>query len=248
MEASQALDGGPIPLTRSKKQKEKMTESHQQGHRQRLRERFINAGSEAIADYELLEMILFGANPRKDVKPLAKDLLTKFGNFNNIINAEVKDLMTIPGLGDTGIALLKAVRAACSKLLKENIIDKPILSSWADLFNYCCASMSHLKIEQFRLIFLDRKHRVLSEEVQQQGTVDNTPVYPREVVKRALDLGASGIILVHNHPTGDPTPSAADIDMTKRIKSICIELGIQLHDHIIIGKGKHTSFKAEGLL
>jgi DNA repair protein RadC len=174
---------------------------HYHGHRQRLRERFVTAGPAALADYELLELLLFPALPRADVKPLAKTLLDRFGGFAGVINAELVELQTVPGLGETSAIALKAIQAAIQRVLRAEVIERPILSSWQGVLYYCHAAMAHGKIEEFRLLFLDRKNALIADEVQQKGTVDHTPVYPREVVKRALDLGASAIIMVHNHPT-----------------------------------------------
>jgi len=221
---------------------------HYHGHRQRLRERFVNAGPNALADYELLELLLFPALPRSDVKPLAKALIERFGGFANVINAELQDLREVSGLGETSAIALKAVQAAVQRILRAQVIERPVLSSWQGVLDYCHASMAHAKIEEFRLLFLDRKNALIADEVQQRGTVDHTPVYPREVVKRALDLGASAIILVHNHPSGDPTPSKADVEMTREVARAAKLLGIEVHDHLIIGKGKQTSLRGLGLL
>jgi DNA repair protein RadC len=221
---------------------------HFHGHRQRLRERFVNAGPVALADYELLELLLFPALPRADVKPLAKALLEKFGGFAGVINADLADLKRMPGLGETSAIALKAIQAAIQRVLRAEVIERPVLSSWQGVLDYCHAAMAHGKIEEFRLLFLDRKNALIADEVQQRGTVDHTPVYPREVVKRALDLGASAIIMVHNHPSGDPTPSKADIEMTREVAKAARTLGIELHDHLIIGQGKQTSLRGLGLI
>lgn len=221
---------------------------HYHGHRQRLRERFLTAGPVALADYELLELLLFPALPRGDVKPLAKLLIERFGGFAGVINAEASALLAIPGMGETSTVAIKAVQAALHRVLREQVIERPVLSSWQHLLDYCHMTMAHAKIEEFRLLFLDRKNALIADEVQQKGTVDHTPVYPREVVKRALDLGASAIILVHNHPSGDPRPSQADIEMTREIVAATRPLGISVHDHIIIGKEGHASLKGLKLI
>jgi DNA repair protein RadC len=221
---------------------------HFHGHRQRLRERFLGAGPAALADYELLELLLFPALPRSDVKPLAKALIERFGGFAGVINAEISALREVPGLGETSAIAIKAVQAAIQRVLRAEVIDRPVLSSWQGVLDYCQAAMAHCRIEEFRLLFLDRKNALIADEVQQTGTVDHTPVYPREVVKRALDLGASAIIMVHNHPSGDPTPSKADIEMTREVAKAARMLGIEVHDHLIIGRGKETSLRGLGLI
>ncbi len=218
------------------------------GHRQRLRDRFLRAGETSLSDYELLELLLFGANPRADMKPLAKELLQEFGSLTGVLNAEHVALLKINGVGETAIAILKAVQATMTRSLREQIMQKPILSSWNQVLEYCHLSMGYLKQEQLRLLFLDTKNCLIADEVQQTGTINHTPIFPREVVKRALDLSASAIIIVHNHPSGDPTPSTEDIEMTRHIRNVSTQLGILLHDHIIIAKNRHYSFKTEGLL
>ena len=201
-----------------------------------------------MADYELLELVLCFAIPRRDVKPLAKELLDRFGNFAEVINADNERLKEINGIGDNAIVALKLVRDGAVKLTQENIIDRPMLSSWSALIDYCRASMAYNKTEQFRILFLDKKNVLIADEVQQEGTVDHTPVYPREVIKRALELGASALLLVHNHPSGDPTPSRADIEMTREIAEAGKKLGVKVHDHIIMGRSGHVSFKTLNLL
>jgi DNA repair protein RadC len=217
---------------------------HYHGHRQRLRERFVNAGPAALADYELLELLLFPALPRADVKPLTKTLLDGFGGFAGVINAELGELQTVPGLGETSAIALKAIQ----RVLRAEVIERPELSSWQGVLDYCHAAMAHGKIEEFRLLFLDRKNALIADEVQQKGTVDHTPVYPREVVKRALDLGASAIIMVHNHPSGDPTPPKADIERTREVAKAARMHGIEVHDHLIIGRSGQTSLRGLGLI
>ncbi len=221
---------------------------HYAGHRQRLRARFLKAGGDALADYELLEMLLFMALPRRDVKPLAKSLLARFGSFAETVGADPKLLGEVEGVGETVISALKVVEAASVRALRDRIMEKPVLSSWQAVLDYCKVAMQHKRAEQFRILFLDRKNVLIADEVQQTGTVDHTPVYPREVVRRALELGASALILVHNHPSGDPTPSATDIEMTRQVVAAGQPLGVTVHDHLVIGKSGHRSFKSLGLL
>ena len=221
---------------------------HAAGHRERLRERFARAGVAGVQDYELLELILFRSKPRGDVKPLAKELIKRFGGFAEALAAPVERLLEIDGVGEATAQELKIVHAAGVKLTQERIMKRPIISSWNDLLSYCRAAMADDSIEQFRVLFLDRKNILIADEVQQRGTVDHTPVYPREVVKRALELGASAVILAHNHPSGDPTPSRADIEMTKQVVEAGRALGIRVHDHLVIGKTREASFKSLGLL
>lgn len=221
---------------------------HYTGHRERLRKRFLQAGEAGLQDYELLELVLFRGIPRRDVKPLAKRLIDKFGSFGEVISAPIERLREVDGLGEAAITELKIVQAASLKLSQARVLNRPVLRSWAKVVEYCTASMAYGDVEQFRVLFLDHKHTLVADEVQQRGTVNHTPVYPREVVKRALDLGASGIVLVHNHPSGDPTPSRSDIAMTKEIEEAGRALKIQLLDHLIIGRGAHVSFRQAGLM
>ena len=218
------------------------------GHRERLRERFAKGGADAMPDYELLELTLFAAIPRRDTKPLAKALLARFGSFAEVIAAPRARLMEVTGVGETVAAHLKIVEAAAHRLSKTKVIGRPALSSWAALLDYCTAAMAREQAEAFRVLFLDRKNILIADEVLSRGTIDHTPVYPREIVRRALELAASAIILVHNHPSGDPTPSRADIEMTRDIEKAAKALGIAVHDHLVIGRGGHVSFKATGLL
>lgn len=209
----------------------------------------MEAGSEALADYELLELLLFSILPRRDVKPLAKRLIERFGGLAGVLNAELTALAGAPGLGMNSALALKAIQAVHQRALRSELINRPILSSWQQLLDYCRVAMAHSLIEEFRLLFLDRKNLLIADEVQQTGTIDHTPVYPREVLKRALELGASAVIMVHNHPSGDPTPSKADIAMTREMAKAAAPLGIHLHDHLIIGRaGKHASLKSLGLI
>jgi DNA repair protein RadC len=216
---------------------------HFHGHRERLRSRFREAGSEALADYEMLELILFRAIPQRDVKPLAKILLERFGSFAEVISAPPERLREIDGVGEAAVTEFKIVEAAAQRFAKGAVKKRPVLSSWSAVLDYVRAAQAFADKEQFRILFLDKRNQLIADEVQQQGTIDHTPVYPREVVKRALELSATAIILVHNHPSGDPTPSAADIEMTKQIASVAKPLGIQLFDHVIVGKEGHVSMK-----
>jgi DNA repair protein RadC len=217
-------------------------------HRQRLRDRFLQGGGAALPDYELLELVLFRAIPRQDVKPLARLLLDTFGDFNRVITASPARLQMIKGAGPAVVLELKLVEAAAQRMMRARVIQKPILSSWDALLDYCHTTMAHRETEQFRVLFLDRKNVLVADEEQARGTVDHVPVYPREIVKRALELNASALILVHNHPSGDPTPSDADLSMTAQVKEACQALGLVLHDHLIIGKSRELSFRSSGYL
>src|SRR5947199_6547350 len=208
---------GPMPGETKKPQDQSTEEPHYHGHRERLRERFFSAGPDALSDYELLEMALFPALPRRDTKPLAKELLKKFGSFAEVIHAPVARLREVDGIGEASVNQIKLLAAAASRVAKGEIKRSIALASWNDVIDYCRSSMAFADKEQFRLLFLDKRNRLISDEVQQTGTVDHTPVYPREVIKRALELSATALILVHNHPSGDPTPSQADVQMTRAI-------------------------------
>ena len=219
------------------------------GHRKRVRDRFLKVGGDALEDYELLELALQLIIPRKDTKALAKTLLREFGSFSGVFNASQARLSQIKGLGDTTIAHLKVIQAVAARFGRDRIdSQQPILSSWSQLIEYCNSQMAYQSIEQFRILFLDKKNRLIADEVQQTGTVDHTPVYPREVIRRTLELSATALILVHNHPSGDPAPSSADVRMTREIADVAKPLGITLHDHIIIGKSSHTSLRALKLI
>lgn len=224
------------------------TENSAEGHRERLRDRFMRAGVEALQDYELMELVLFRARARGDLKPLAKHLVATFGGFAEALGAPVERLMEVKGVGRETAVELKIVHAAAVKLAQGRVMRRPVIASWNELLGYCRAAMADERTEMFRILFLDKKNILIADEIQQRGTIDHTPVYPREVVKRALELGAAAIILVHNHPSGDPTPSRADIDMTKEIAKAAAALGIRVHDHLVIGKSREASFKALGLL
>jgi len=221
---------------------------HYHGHRERLRARFMEAGAQALADYEMLELVLFRAVPRRDVKPLAKDLLLKFGSFAEVISAPPARLAEVGGLGEAAITELKIVQAAAHRLAKGQVTKRAALSSWTAVIDYVRAAQAFAEKEQFRILFLDKKNQVIADEVQQEGTVDHTPVYPREVVKRALELSATALILVHNHPSGDPTPSQADVEMTRQVAQVARTLGIQVLDHVIVGKDGHASLKGLKLI
>ena len=217
-------------------------------HRARLRARFTEGGAAAMPDYELLELVLFRAIPRQDVKPLARLLLDTFGDFNRVVSASPARLQMVTGVGEAVVLELKIIEASAQRLMRAKVMNRPILSSWDALLDYCHTAMSHRETEQFRILFLDRKNVLIADEEQAKGTVDHVPVYPREVVKRGLELNASALILVHNHPSGDPTPSDSDISMTCQIQEACQTLGIILHDHLIIGKSRELSFRAQGYL
>jgi len=218
------------------------------GHRERLRRKLLDAGSEALADYELLELLLFFAILRRDTKPVAKALIARFGSLGNVLAAPPEALKEVEGVGDSTIAIIKAAQAAALRLLREEVKDQPILNNMERLNNYLTAVLAREQVEQFRVLFLDTRNRLLADEAQARGTVNHTPVYPREVMRRCLELGATALILVHNHPSGDPTPSRADIEMTAEVKAAASALGIVLHDHLIIGNGRQLSFRREGLL
>ena len=219
-----------------------------EGHRDRLRDRFMRGGADALADYELLEMVLFAALPRQDTKPLAKALIASFGSFEAAVSAEPGRIQEVKGAGPAVVATLKTIEAAAQRLQRGRIGAATVLSSWSAVMAYCKARMARLEREEFRLLFLDRKNVLIADEAQGRGTVDHVPVYPREIVKRALELNASAVILAHNHPSGDPTPSRADIDMTKRIVAAATPLGVTVHDHVVIARDGEASFRALGLI
>jgi DNA repair protein RadC len=221
---------------------------HHAGHRDRLRARFLGTEGRGLADYEMLELLLFHSIPRRDTKPIAKQLIETFGSYAGVLRAEAKALETVPGVSANTATMLKAVGEAAVRLAQAEVIDRPVLANWDRLIAYLRAAMTHHDTERFRILFLDVKNRLIADEEQQRGTVNHTPVYPREVVKRALDLQASAIIMVHNHPSGSPEPSRADIEMTREVRDAAARLGIVLHDHVIVAKGGHASFKNLGLL
>lgn len=220
---------------------------HYTGHRDRLRERFL-AAPDALPDYELLELLLFMAIPRRDVKPIAKTLIARFRNLAGVMNASLADLEGVDGISENTAIAIKTIQAAGLRLLKQDIASRPLLNSWQRLLDYLHATMAHEKREHFRLLFLNKKNELIGDEIQQSGTVDHTPAYPREIMKRALELGATALILVHNHPSGDSAPSKADIEMTKQICAAAAPFGIIIHDHLIVSSGGTTSFKSLGLM
>lgn len=231
---------------------EKAPEPHYKGHRERLRHRFL-AEPEAMPDYEILEMVLAAGIPQKDTKPLAKALMAEFGDLGGVVQAPIDVLMAFPTVGGaklshTSATLLKVLSEAAIRVCRLTVLDRPVISAWDQLLDYCNALMARLPTEQFRLLFLDRKNVLIADELQQEGTVDHTPLYPREVVKRALQLNASAIIMVHNHPSGDPAPSRADLEMTRAVRDALAAVGIGLHDHLVIGRKGHVSFKGQGLI
>ena len=230
-----ALSGGKMP-------------SYIADHRKRLRDRFNSGGAAALPDYELLELVLFRAIPRQDVKPIAHALIAAFGDFNRVLSAQPHQLMQVSGIGEAVVTELKIIEAAAHRMARARILQRHVVSSWDALLDYCHTVMAHRETEQFRILYLDRKNVVIADEEQAKGTVDHVPVYPREVVKRALELNASALILVHNHPSGDPTPSESDISMTAQINTAAQALGLTVHDHLIIGKSRELSFRAKGLL
>ena len=213
-----------------------------------MRARLLSAGPDALADHEMLEMILFLALPRRDTKPIARALMTRFGSFAAAIAAPLQDLRGTEGLGEAGVAALKAVQAAALRLVRAEVMNRPVLDNWDRLMDYLNAVLARERIEQFRVLFLDNRNRLVADEAQARGTVNHTPVYPREVVKRALELQATALILVHNHPSGDPTPSSADLKMTQEVKRAAEALSLLLHDHVVIGNGRWLSFREAGLL
>ena len=249
MPEDQRFDEVPLPLFEGAALPDNgRLPSYIRDHRKRLRTRFMDGGATAMPDYELLELVLFRAIPRQDVKPLARRLMDRFGDFNAVLSAAPERLAEVDGIGASTITELKIVEAAAHRLSRARVMQRPVISSWAAVIDYCHTTMSHRETEQFRVLFLDRKNVLIADEEQARGTVDHVPVYPREVVKRALALNASALILVHNHPSGDPSPSDADIAMTAQIGTAAQALGLELFDHIIVGKSRELSFRSEGLL
>ena len=255
MSSTRAFSESPFPLFATGDSDEAVSAvlpdrlpSYIADHRKRLRVRFLDGGSTAMPDYELLELVLFRAIPRQDVKPLARLLMDTFGDFNRVVTAAIPRLMAVKGVGEAVVLELKIIEAASQRLMRARVMHQPVLSSWDALLDYCHTTMAHLDAEQFRILFLDRKNVLIADEAQARGTVDHVPVYPREVVKRALELNASALILVHNHPSGDPTPSEADITVTHQIKEAAGILGVIVHDHLIIGRDRELSFRAQGYL
>ncbi len=241
----QDIASGVPPLVAKKP---KTSSPHYHGHRERLKQRLLESDGEALADYELLEAILFNALPRRDTKPIAKELLQRFGSFAEVLNASEGELRKIKWIKDGAIGEFALIKAATRRLLKTAVIERPILTSWAKVLDHCRAAMAFEPREQFRILFLDKRNRLILDEVQQTGTIDHTPVYVREICRRALEVNATALILAHNHPSGDPTPSRGDIEMTREIVKVAKGLGISVHDHIIIAKEGHASFKGLGLI
>ncbi len=224
------------------------SEPHYVGHRDRLRERFLEVGDQGLPDYELMELMLYRSIPRRDVKPIAKALIRRFGSFAEALGANIDRLMEVEGVGEATATDIKIVAAAGRRLAKGAVSERPLLGSWKDVIEYCRAAMAFAEREEFRLLFLDKRNCLIADEVQGVGTVDHTPVYPREVVRRALELGATALILVHNHPSGDPSPSAADIKVTSEIVAVAKPMGIEVHDHIIVGRRGHASLRGLKLI
>jgi DNA repair protein RadC len=221
---------------------------HHDGHRDRLRARFVEAGADALADYEMLELVLFRSIPRRDVKPLAKTLLRRFGTLADVVNAPPRLLAEVEGMGRSAIVDFQILAALNQRVMRSDLRQREVLSSWSAVIAYCHAAMAFETREQFRILFLDKRNALIADEVQGLGTVDHTPAYPREVVRRALELSATAVILVHNHPSGDPTPSGADIELTRQIVAAAKTLSISVHDHIIIGRNSQASFRGLGLI
>jgi DNA repair protein RadC len=218
------------------------------GHRARMRERLLKSDGKGLQDYEILEMLLFSATPRRDTKPLAKRLLARFGGFARVLQASSLEIARVDGMSAAGVASIRLCHVALERMLKEEASSTPIIASWTSLLDYCRVTMGHKSIEEFRVYFLNQKHRLIADELQQSGTINQAPVYAREIVKRALDLSASSLILAHNHPSGDPAPSKQDIEITRQIAAAAAMLEIEVHDHVIIAGGKHYSFRSNGLL
>lgn len=238
-------DAEPVVLSDPAVTKE---ESPNAGHRDRLKARFLKVGADGLADHEMLELLLFGGIPRRDTKPIAKAMIARFGSFEEAIAAPPDQLKQFDYVGDGAVAIIKAVEAAAVRLAQKRVMTKPVLSSWAALLDYCKSAVARAAEEQFRLLLLDRKNRLIDDVVMSEGTVDHTAVYPREIVKLAVSARASAVILVHNHPSGDPTPSRADIEMTRAIQAALKTIPIPVHDHLIVGRAGHASFRELGLL
>lgn len=221
---------------------------HGAGHRARLRERLLTGGAEALADYEVLEYLLMTAIPRRDVKPLAKALIARFGSLAGVFNADANALINHPGMGETSAAAVKIVALAARRLARTGVQDQPVLASWQALIDYLTIDMAHLHHERVRVLYLDTRNRLILDHHVGDGDIDQAAIHPRQVVKQALDVGAAALILVHNHPSGSPEPSRADIQITNRIVEAARLMGITVHDHVIIGRQGHVSLKAKGLI
>ena len=229
-------------------EEKKIQQPHYLGHRERLRKKLLECSGDVFADYELLELLLTIAIPRRDVKPLAKELLNKFSTFAGVINASEAELLEIKGVGETTVALFKIIKLSITKTLKDKVQETSVISNWQELINYCQLNIGNKKTEEFHVLYLNTKCRLIKDETHSTGTIDTSSVYPREILKRVLELGASSIIIVHNHPTGDTKPSNADINITKKIKESLKTIDVPLHDHLIVGKGNYFSFKALGII
>jgi DNA repair protein RadC len=242
------LPGFPPPLGLEPQPMDPISAIGADGHRTRMRQRLLKAGPDALADHEMLEMILFIALPRRDTKPIARQLLTRFRTFGGVLGAQEIELRKIDGMGEAGTAAVKLVQAAALRMMQQELASQPLLTTWDRLTDYLTAAMGHERIEQFRILFLDGRNRLLADEIQTKGTVNHAPVYPREVVRRCLELNATAIVMAHNHPSGDPTPSREDVALTAEIVRVTGVMGISVHDHIVVGRGKWLSFRAEKLL
>lgn len=237
-----------LPVPSAAGQSDKDDAPHYMGHRERLRDRFKKTSGEGLADYELLELLLFRVIPRRDVKPLAKDLLKRFDGLSGVLAAPIQRLTEVDGISEAAALELKILQAAFEFTGRENAKRKDVISSWTSLLDYCKRAMRHEAHEQFRVLYLDCRNQLLADEILNRGTVDHAPVYPREVARRALEVAASSIILVHNHPSGDPTPSKADVEMTKQVVAAASAIGVTVHDHLVIGSNFTASFKTLGLM
>tara|TARA_B110000503_G_scaffold7870_1_gene10697 strand:- start:3659 stop:4354 length:696 start_codon:yes stop_codon:yes gene_type:complete len=229
-------------------QENKNQQPHYIGHRKRLKEKFLKADPRMFSDYELLELLLFQSTPRKDVKPLAKQMLQEFSDFNQLINAEREKILAVNDATETSFLQLQIIKELMNRVFQSRVKSTNIISSWSALLDYLKFNMGCLKLEQFRILFLNKKNMLLADEIMATGTIDQTPVYPREIVKKALFHEAGAIILVHNHPSGNPNPSNADIDLTTQIANACNTINVSVHDHVIIGGGEYYSFKSNMLL
>lgn len=218
------------------------------GHRERLRQRLLTGGAEALADYELLEFLLFSAIRQGDTKPLAKRLIGQFGSFSGVLNAAPRALAQVKGMGEASAAALHAVSVSARRMARGSIQQQPVLGSWQALLDYLAIDMGELKHERVRVLYLDTRNRLIDDHLAAEGSIDEAAIHPREVIRRAFDVGASALILVHNHPSGDPEPSRADIQITARIAEAGRLLNITVHDHVIVGRGSHVSLRAKGLI
>ena len=235
-------------MTADKKLTAPEKQPHYKGHRDRLRGRFLENGADALQDYELLELVLFLAIPQKDVKPLAKSLIDHFGSLKDIMSAPIEELVKVDGVKEKTALALKSISALNHRAMKSDLMNKPVLNSWTRLMDYCMSTMAHEGKEHFRILFLNKKNELIKDEIQGSGTVDHTPAYPREIMKRALEVNATAMILLHNHPSGDPRPSEADIDLTRQIIRAAEPFNIVIHDHVIVSKNGYSSYKSLGLI